>query len=70
MRWTNESPTEEGWYWFQMGNVDKRMVIVYVISENHMVAVGTEQEGNPSFQKGSWFGPLEPPPYEECESQP
>lgn len=35
-----------------------------------MVAVVTEQEGNPAYQKGSWSEPLEPPAFEKRESQP
>ncbi|MCC2642798.1 MAG: hypothetical protein K0S45_3211 [Nitrospira sp.] len=46
------------------------MIIVYVISADRMVAIGHEREGNPASQKGAWFGPLEPPPFEERESKP
>lgn len=35
-----------------------------------MVSVGIEQESNPAYQKGWWFGPLEPPAFEKRESQP
>jgi hypothetical protein len=70
MNWTLDTPTKEGWYWFRMDNEEKRMVIVYVISADRMVAVGSDTEGNPALQKGAWYGPLEPPQYEERESQP
>ena len=70
MNWTTEYPVKEGWYWFRMDNEEKRTVIVYVISADRMVAIGTEHEGNPSHQKGSWFGPLEPPLFREFGSEP
>ena len=70
MNWTTDAPTQEGWYWFRADGGDQRTVIVYVIRANRMIAIGDEREGNPAFQKGSWFGPLEPPPFEERESQP
>ena len=70
MNWTQDKPTKEGWYWFRMENEEKRVVIVYVITPDRMVAIGTETEGNPAVQKGAWFGPLTPPPFEERESQP
>ena len=70
MNWTQDKPTQEGWYWFHMDTGDRRTVIVYVISADRMVAIGTEREGNPAHQKGTWFGPIEPPPFEERESQP
>lgn len=44
MNWTTDHPTKEGWYWFQMENKEKRTVIVYVISADRMVAVGSEGE--------------------------
>lgn len=69
MNWTTEYPITEGWYWFRIDNEEKRTVIVYVIDAQRMVAVGTEQEGNPSHQKGAWFGPLESPPFEETKPQ-
>jgi hypothetical protein len=53
-----------------MDTGEKRMVIVYVISADRMVAVGDENEGHPALQKGAWYGPLEPPAFEERESQP
>jgi hypothetical protein len=53
-----------------MDTGDKRTVIVYVISADRMSSAGTETEGRPSLQKGVWFGPLEPPAFEERESQP
>ncbi len=68
--WTTDKPTREGWYWFRIDNEGKRTVIVYVISADRMVAIGTENEGNPALQKGAWFGPLQPPHFEERESQP
>jgi hypothetical protein len=64
-----EHPTREGWYWLRLDD-GEQIVIVYVIDAEHMVASGSETEGNPSLQKGVWFGPLEPPPFEERESQP
>jgi hypothetical protein len=70
MNWTLDTPTKEGWYWFRMANEEKRTVIVYVISADRMVAVGSEREGNPALQKGTWYGPLGPPEYEERKSQP
>lgn len=70
MPWTPQHPTQEGWYWFRMDSEEKRMVIVYVISADRMVAVGSDTEGNPALQKGAWYGPLEAPEYEERESQP
>jgi hypothetical protein len=70
MNWTLDKPTKEGWYWFRMDTGEKRMVIVYVISADRMVAVGDENEGHPALQKGAWYGPLEPPAFEERESQP
>ena len=70
MNWTLDAPTREGWYWFRMDNEEKRTVIVYVISADRMVAVGSESEGNPALQKGAWFGPLEPPPFAEHEFRP
>jgi hypothetical protein len=69
MNWTQNKPTQEGWYWFRMDNEEKRTVIVYVISADRMVAVGSEREGNPALQKGSWLGPLEPPRFEETKFQ-
>jgi hypothetical protein len=65
MNWTTDTPTLEGWYWFRMDTGDKRTVMVYVISADRMVAVGDERGGNPAAQKGFWFGPVEPPPFEE-----
>ena len=70
MNWTTDAPTQQGWYWFRTGDEEKHTVIVYVISAEHMVAIGTEHETNPAYQKGSWFGPIAPPPFEERESQP
>jgi hypothetical protein len=70
MIWTTEHPTKEGWYWLSLDNEGRQVVIVYVIDAERMVGVGTESEGKPSLQKGTWFGPLEPPPFEERESQP
>ena len=70
MNWTTECPKKEGWYWLHLDNEEKQIVIVYVLSAERMVSVGTETEGQPSLQKGVWFGPLEPPPFEERESQP
>jgi hypothetical protein len=70
MNWTTEHPVKEGWYWFRMDNEENRTVIVYVISADRMVAVGSDTEGNPALQKGAWYGPLEPPAFEERESQP
>lgn len=70
MNWTRDKPTKEGWYWFRMENEEKRVVIVYVISQDRMVAVGSESEGNPALQNGAWCGPLQPPPFEARESQP
>ena len=70
INWTTDKPTQEGWYWFRIDNEGKRTVIVYVISTDRMVAIGTENEGNPALQKGAWFGLLEPPQFEERESQP
>ena len=69
MNWTQDKPTQEGWYWFRMDNEEKRIVIVYVISADRMVAVGSGSEGNPALQKGAWFGPLPPPPFEETKPQ-
>lgn len=69
MNWTQGSPSQEGWYWFRMDNEEKRTVIVYVISADRMVAVGSESEGNPALQKGAWYGPLQPPPFEETKPQ-
>ncbi len=65
MIWTTEYPVKERWYWFQMDNEEKRMVIVYVISADRMVAIGHEHESNPAGHKGYWFGPLDSPPFEE-----
>ena len=70
MNWTQDKPTKEGWYWFRMDNEEQRTVIVYVISADRMVAIGDERGGNPAVQKGVWYGPLEPPAFEERESQP
>jgi hypothetical protein len=70
MNWTTEHPTKEGWYCLHLDNQEKQILIVYVIDAERMVATGSETEGNPSLQKGAWFGPLEPPPFEERESQP
>jgi hypothetical protein len=70
MNWTTDHPSKEGWYWLHLDNEEKQIVIVYVLSAERMVSVGTETEGQPSLQKGVWFGPLEPPPFEERESQP
>jgi hypothetical protein len=70
MNWTTEHPTKEGWYWLHLDNEEKQILIVYVIDMERMVAVGTEIESKPSLQKGTWFGPLEAPPFEERESQP
>jgi hypothetical protein len=70
MNWTTDAPTQEGWYWFRMDTGDKRTVMVYVVSPDRMLAVGDERGGHPAAQKGSWFGPVEPPPFEERESQP
>ena len=70
MNWTHDKPTKEGWYWFRIDNEEKRIVIVYVITPDRMVAIGTEGEGNPALQKGAWYGPLQPPAFEECDSQP
>ena len=70
MNWTQDKPTQEGWYWFRADTEDNRTVIVYVISGERMIAIGDEREGKPAFQKGSWFGPLESPLFEERESQP
>ena len=70
MNWTTDHPTKEGWYWLQLDNEEKQIVIVYVLSAERMVSVGTETESRPSLQKGVWFGPLEPTPFEERESQP
>ena len=69
MNWTQDKPSQEGWFWFRADTKDNRTVIVYVISDERMIAIGDEREGNPAFQKGSWFGPLETPPFEERESQ-
>ena len=68
--WGTEPPTKAGWYWFRMDNEENRTVIVYVISADRMVAIGTETEGNPTHHKGSWLGPLEPPPFEKHGSEP
>ncbi len=70
MNWTQDKPTQEGWYWFRMDTGDKRTVIVYVLSPDRMVAIGDEHEGSPAIQIGFWFGPLESPPFEEREPQP
>jgi hypothetical protein len=70
MTWTTDPPTQEGWYWFHMDTGDKRTVMVYVVSPDRMLAVGDERGGHPAAQKGSWFGPIEPPPFQERESQP
>lgn len=70
MNWTMDSPTQEGWYWLRLDNEAKQIVIVYVIDADRMVGIGMETEGKPSLQKGTWYGPLEPPPLEERESQP
>jgi hypothetical protein len=70
VNWTTDHPTHEGWYWLWIDNGGKGTVIVYVISADRMVSMGQEREGNPALQKGMWFGPLEPPPFEERESQP
>ena len=70
MNWTTDAPTQEGWYWFRTDSEEKHTVIVYVISAERMVAIGTEHENNPAYQKGSWFGPVTPPPFDERESQP
>ena len=43
---------------------------MYVIDADRMVGIGAETEGQPSLQKGTWYGPLEPPQFEERESQP
>ena len=48
MNWTTDPPTEEGWYWFHMDTGDQRPVIVYVISADRMVAIGTERVDNPA----------------------
>ena len=69
MNWTQDKPTQEGWYWFRMDNEEKRTVIVYVIDAERMVAAGSEGEGNPALQKGAWYGPLEPPPFVETKHQ-
>ena len=69
MNWTTEYPITEGWYWFRMDNEEKLTVIVYVITADRMVAIGTESEGNPAVQKGAWYGPIDPPPFDERESQ-
>ena len=70
MNWTTDSPIREGWYWLRLDNETKQVVIVYVIDADRMVGIGTEAEGQPSLQKGTWYGPLEPPQFEERESQP
>jgi hypothetical protein len=70
MNWTTDHPTQEGWYWLHLDNEKKQIVIVYVLSADRMVSVGTETEGQPSLQKGVWYGPLEPPAFKERESQP
>jgi len=43
---------------------------VYVIDAERMVAAGSDTELDPTLQVGEWYGPLEPPPTEERESQP
>ena len=65
MNWTADSPIREGWYWLRLDNETKQVVIVYVIDADRMVGIGTETEGQPSLQKGTWYGPLEPPQFEE-----
>ncbi len=70
MNWTREAPSKEGWYWLRLDKEETHRFIVYVIDAERMVAAGSETELHPSLQLGEWYGPIDPPPTEERESQP
>lgn len=63
MNWTHDTPRKKG----VLDSTDRQKVIVYVIKQDRMVAIGHEHEGHPAALKGAWYGPLEPPAFEESE---
>jgi hypothetical protein len=58
MNWTEDKPTKEGWYWFRMDNEEKRIVIVYVITPDRMVAIGDDMKVTQHFRRVPGMGQL------------
>jgi hypothetical protein len=75
MKWTLQKPTTEGWYWFREKNMEPEVVHLCLSRDDVMLEVQPVfAQGTPPIHvstcDGEWFGPLEPPPFEERESQP
>lgn len=66
MKWTDESPTEPGWYWYrQKENVPEKYWRPHqVVAVDDCLFVSTTKHGNDrevKFFTGQWAGPIEEP---------
>ncbi len=61
MKWTNEPPTEPGWYWWRRraAETPKIMLVTALDRVYEMRSVGFYEP--PSSIGGEWYGPLEYP---------
>lgn len=69
MEWTTEKPTEEGFYWFQLGQSAWREMIVEIYTYDHELWVKIPHAPLPGTRlcmmndKSRWAGPLIAPSY-------
>lgn len=71
MNWTNELPTEPGWYWQEtISSAPCPPEVVRIVKHGDRLSVWevmSENDDNLAYCKGyyRWSGPLTPPPTEE-----
>lgn len=65
VRWTQEPPTEPGWYWYKDMDWDRQIVYVFYDSVHRGIFVQIMEEypysRNLNELKGEWAGPIQEP---------
>ncbi len=64
MNWSQQAPTQSGWYWFDEGDQHPVIVLIDYLYGNVLFAytTGTEEPMTLAEFQGQWYGPLTPPP--------
>jgi hypothetical protein len=71
MKWTKETPTEPGWYWYQEGGEPPAMYEVFTWGPGEPLVV-VNQDCHESMEmwtapSSQWYGPIQPPPMDCSE---
>jgi hypothetical protein len=67
MEWTNERPKHEGYYWFLDGHTrhptaqEPGILDVWAIGDELFVGSFGTPLSDGKYDRGLWFGPIEPP---------